>query len=109
MLNNKIIDNEALLMSEITTRLEAIQKRIALARERSPYHQDVTLVAVTKFHPISEMKEVIAQGITQIGENRVQEMEEKFELLTEKVTWNLQGHLQRNKVKKEVAMADLIQ
>lgn len=109
MLNNKIIDNEALLMSEITTRLEAIQKRIALARERSPYHQDVTLVAVTKFHPISEMKEVIAQGITQIGENRVQEMEEKFELLTEKVTWNLQGHLQRNKVKKAVAMADLIQ
>ena len=50
MLNNKIIDNEALLMSEITTRLEAIQKRIALARERSPYHQDVTLVAVTNPH-----------------------------------------------------------
>ena len=67
-------------------------------------------MAVTKFHPVSEMKEVIAQGVTQVGENRVQEMEEKYEFLSqEPITWNLQGHLQKNKVKKAVAMADLIQ
>ena len=64
-------------MSEVTTRLKEVQNRIEAARMRSPYHQDVTLVAVTKFHPVSEMKEVIAQGVTQVGENRVQEMEER--------------------------------
>ena len=97
-------------MSEVTTRLKEVQNRIEAARMRSPYHQDVTLVAVTKFHPVSEMKEVIAQGVTQVGENRVQEMEEKYEFLSqEPITWNLQGHLQKNKVKKAVAMADLIQ
>ena len=96
-------------MSEVTTRLKEVQNRIEAARMRSPYHQDVTLVAVTKFHPVSEMKEVIAQGVTQVGENRVQEMEEKYEFLSqEPITWNLQGHLQKNKVKKAVAMADLI-
>jgi len=63
-------------MSEVTTRLKEVQNRIEAARMRSPYHQDVTLVAVTKFHPVSEMKEVIAQGVTQVGENRVQEMED---------------------------------
>ena len=66
-------------MSEVTTRLKEVQNRIEAARMRSPYHQDVTLVAVTKFHPVSEMKEVIAQGVTPVGENRVQEMEEKYE------------------------------
>ena len=97
-------------MSEVTTRLKEVQNRIEAARMRSPYHQDVTLVAVTKFHPVSEMKEVIAQGVTQVGENRVQEMEEKYEFLSqEPITWNLQGHLQKNKVKKAVAMADLVQ
>ena len=96
-------------MSEVTTRLKEVQNRIEAARMRSPYHQDVTLVAVTKFHPVSEMKEVIAQGVTQVGENRVQEMEDKYEFLSqEPITWNLQGHLQKNKVKKAVAMADLI-
>ena len=40
-------------MSEVTTRLKEVQNRIEAARMRSPYHQDVTLVAVTKFHPVS--------------------------------------------------------
>ena len=44
-----------------------------------------------------------------MGENRVQEMEEKYQELSLPVTWHLQGHLQKNKVKKAVAMADLIQ
>lgn len=96
-------------MSEITNRLNDVRRRIEEAKSRSPYGQDVTLVAVTKFHPIVEMREAIDDGVTQIGENRVQEMEEKFPILDRDVTWNLQGHLQKNKVKKAVMMADLIQ
>ena len=65
--------------------------------------------AVTKFHPLEDMEEAIHLGVTQVGENRVQEMEEKFKALILPVVWNLQGHLQKNKVKKAVAMADLIQ
>jgi pyridoxal phosphate enzyme (YggS family) len=96
-------------MSVITDRLHDVENRIHEAQKRSPYGQDVTLVAVTKFHPLADMMEVIDDGITQVGENRVQEMEEKFRELDRPVTWNLQGHLQKNKVKKAVLMADLIQ
>lgn len=96
-------------MSEIKERLAHVMERIETAREKSPYHQAVTLVAVTKFHPIEDMEEAISLGVTQVGENRVQEMEEKYKELSLPVTWHLQGHLQKNKVKKAVAMADLIQ
>lgn len=96
-------------MSEISSKLARVRARIESARERSPYHQDVTLVAVTKFHPLAAMEEVVSLGVTDVGENRVQEMEEKFREAHFHVRWNLQGHLQKNKVKKAVAMADLIQ
>lgn len=96
-------------MSEIKERLAHVMERIEAARKRSPYGQDVTLVAVTKFHPIEDMEEAISLGVKEVGENRVQEMEEKHRVLTVPVIWNLQGHLQKNKVKKAVAMADLIQ
>ncbi len=96
-------------MSEIAEKLSQVLSRIEEARKRSPYGQDVTLVAVTKFHPLSDMEEVIRLGVTDVGENRVQEMEGKYKELTLPVRWHLQGHLQKNKVKKAVAMADLIQ
>ena len=96
-------------MSAIKERLAHVMDRIEEARKRSPWHQEVTLVAVTKFHPLEDMEEAIRLGVTQVGENRVQEMEQKYKALTLPVTWNLQGHLQKNKVKKAVAMADLIQ
>lgn len=96
-------------MSEIKERLAHVMDQIETARKKSPYGQDVTLVAVTKFHPLEDMEEAIALGVKQVGENRVQEMEEKHQALTVPVIWNLQGHLQKNKVKKAVAMADLIQ
>lgn len=96
-------------MSEIAERLARVKERIEAARKRSPYGQPVTLVAVTKFHPLADMEEAIRCGVTDVGENRVQEMEEKYKSLTLPVTWHLQGHLQKNKVRKAVAMADLIQ
>ena len=96
-------------MSEIEERLNAVRQRINRAMKQSPYGEKVTLVAVTKFHPLEDMEEAIRLGVTQVGENRVQEMEMKHERLSVPVTWHLQGHLQKNKVKKAVAMADLIQ
>lgn len=82
-------------MSEIKERLAHVMDRIHEAEKRSPYGQKVTLVAVTKFHPLEDMEEAIGLGVSQVGENRVQEMEEKFKALTLPVVWNLQGHLQR--------------
>jgi pyridoxal phosphate enzyme (YggS family) len=96
-------------MSEIAERLKNVEHRIEEARQRSLYHQPVTLVAVTKFHPVEDMEEAIRLGVTDVGENRVQEMEAKKKVLTLPVHWHLQGHLQKNKVKKAVEMADLIQ
>lgn len=95
-------------MSAIEEKLEVVKKRIAAAKARSPYRQDVTLVAVTKFHPLEDMEEVLRLGVKEVGENRVQELEDKRSRLKMPVVWNLQGHLQKNKVKKAVA-ADLIQ
>lgn len=96
-------------MSDVAKNLALVRSRIAAAEARSPYHQTVTLVAVTKFHPLHVMAEAAAEGVTEVGENRVQEMEEKFRDAHLPVRWNLLGHLQKNKIKKAVATADLIQ
>ena len=98
-------------MSDIENKLAAVRERISAARARSPYGQAVTLVAVTKFHPLSDMEEAVKLGVTVVGENRVQEMEEKRRESAGAlpVRWHLLGHLQKNKVKKAVAIADLIQ
>ncbi|MEE0742085.1 MAG: YggS family pyridoxal phosphate-dependent enzyme [Emergencia sp.] len=60
--------------------------------------EDVLLVAVTKLHTPDEMNEAIDAGITDIGENKVQEILDKFDHV-KPVRWHLIGHLQTNKVK----------
>lgn len=88
-----------------------ILKKIEIAKERRrrvSKGNDVTLVAVTKNHDISAMREAIDAGATQIGENRVQEAKDKFETLERNVTWHLIGHLQTNKVRLAVKMFDFI-
>lgn len=54
-------------MSAIEEKLEVVKKRIAAAKARSPYRQDVTLVAVTKFHPLEDMEEVLRLGVKEVG------------------------------------------
>ncbi|MEK7432534.1 MAG: YggS family pyridoxal phosphate-dependent enzyme [Cyanobacteriota bacterium] len=69
----------------------------------------VTIVAVTKTVSIEMIKEAIHAGITNIGENKVQEAEEKFpELYKYNLKWHLIGRLQTNKVKKALKIFDLI-
>ena len=68
----------------------------------------IILVAVTKNHGVEVMREAIDAGATDIGENRVQEAAEKFQLLDRPVTRHLIGHLQTNKVKAAVKLFDVI-
>ena len=60
---------------------------------------EVQLIAVTKTVDIHRINEAIAAGITSIGENRTNELEEKYNVLGNKVDFHMIGHLQTNKVK----------
>ncbi len=88
-----------------------VKERIASACSRANRQaQEIMLVGVTKNRQVIEVKELLAGGITQIGENRVQEAAAKYaELGSERVSWHLIGHLQTNKVKDAVRIFDLIQ
>jgi pyridoxal phosphate enzyme (YggS family) len=77
------------------------------ARRAGRNPEEITLVAVTKTIEPAVIKEVIALGVRDLGENRVQEAEGKAPLLPE-VTWHMIGHLQRNKVKKALLVFDMI-
>ena len=67
------------------------------------------MIAVTKTQPLEKIKEAIQSGIKIIGENKIQEAEEKFEKLNQRVEKHFIGHLQRNKTKKAVKLFDVIQ
>ncbi len=60
---------------------------------------EVMLLAVTKNHTADEINQVVESGITNLGENRVQELLSKYDLIQGDVKWHLIGHLQKNKVK----------
>ena len=98
-------------MTNIKANLQMVREEIIHAlerRRRSIYEIDVTLIAVTKNHSIETMREAIDFGVKDIGENRIQEAGEKFEILDRQVKKHLIGHLQTNKVKPAVKMFDLI-
>ena len=91
-----------------------IRERIALACSRSGQDPDsITIVAVSKGRIPEEIKEVLGSGITDIGENRVQEAVPKHAQLSalpagKAGKWHMVGHLQTNKVKEAVNIFDLI-
>jgi PLP dependent protein len=69
----------------------------------------VGIIAVTKNHPPEAVEAVIGAGLHDAGENRIQEMEEKVAAAgRDSVVWHLIGHLQRNKARKALELADLI-
>ena len=98
-------------MIDIKGNLQRVREEIsqALARRRTKLDtEEVKLIAVTKNHEVTMMREAIDLGVDEIGENRIQEASEKFATLDRKVKWHLIGHLQTNKVKPAVKMFDLI-
>lgn len=71
---------------------------------------EITLVAVTKRHPAETVREAIACGLSELGENYVREAEDKQSVLAGSAArWHLIGHLQSNKAKAAVQTFDLIQ
>lgn len=86
-------------MGSIAENIKMIEDEKAEAALRSGRRpEDVLLCAVTKNHTAEEMNEAIDAGVTDIGENRVQEILEKYDNV-KKVNWHMIGHLQTNKVK----------
>lgn len=77
-----------------------VEKRIQNACDRAGRDRsEVTLVAVSKTKPVSDIREVMKSGIVDYGENKVQELCDKYEILPKNLRWHMIGHLQRNKVK----------
>lgn len=76
---------------------------------KNTIEEKVTLIAVSKTKPVEEIKKVYDIGIKDFGENKVQELVDKYDKLPKDIKWHLIGHLQRNKVKYIVGKVDLIQ
>ncbi|MCE5322835.1 YggS family pyridoxal phosphate-dependent enzyme [bacterium] len=96
-------------MSLIENNLRLVRDRIdSAARRAGRSGSDVTLVVVTKTRSIDEIRQAVECGATDIGENYVQESEEKFSTLGKVAKWHMIGHLQRNKARHVVEFADLI-
>ena len=70
--------------------------------------KNVTLVAVSKTKPVEDLQEAYNAGQRIFGENRIQEMAEKYELLPKDIKWHMIGHLQSNKVKYMAHFVNLI-
>ena len=84
----------------IAENLEKIKQNLALACQRSGRKEsDVKILAVTKTRTPEEINEAVRLGLTELGENRVQEFISKYPLVSDKAIWHIIGHLQTNKVK----------
>lgn len=84
---------------------EKIQKAVVKA-DRNP--QEVQLIAVTKTVEPEVVERAIELGVTHVGENKVQELTRKYEIIGDKVKWHMIGHLQKNKVKYIIDKVALI-
>lgn len=93
----------------IKDNLAYVEDRIEEACKRSNRNrEDVTLIAVSKTKPVSCIEEALAYGTVDFGENKVQELTTKYDVLPKHIKWHLIGHLQRNKVKYVIGKAYLI-
>ena len=87
---------------EVENRVEEACKRAGRKRE------EVTLIAVSKTKPVSMIEELLPLNVRDFGENKVQELTAKAEILPSALHWHMIGHLQRNKVKYIVDKACII-
>lgn len=91
-------------------RLEEVREKIAsVARRCGREPQEIILMAVSKTHPVSVVRAALAVGVTDLGENRIQEAESKIPALgNQNARWHLIGHLQANKARRAVKLFDVI-
>ena len=93
----------------IAKNIEEIKERIDAAAKRSGRSGgDVLLLAVTKTVDLERIREAVDAGLTELGENRVQEMMSKYDEIGKKVDWHLIGTLQKNKVKYIINKVKLV-
>lgn len=91
-------------------RLENVRSRIVKAAKRSGRSaEEIQLIAISKTHPASIIEAGVKAGLTDFGENRVQEAEEKIASIGRAtVRWHLVGHLQANKARRAVELFDCL-
>ena len=84
----------------IKENLEIVEENIVKACKKAGRSRDeVTLIAVSKTKPVSDIRQAMECGIKVFGENKVQEIKDKTEEIKEPLDWHMIGHLQANKVK----------
>lgn len=89
--------------------LEFVENEIQEACRRAKRDSsEVTLIAVSKTKPVEALREAYDLGVRVFGENKVQELADKYEELPKDIHWHMIGHLQRNKVKYIIDKVDLI-
>lgn len=89
--------------------LQEVESRIQNACKKAGRSRDeVTLIAVSKTKPVETLKEAYNLGVRIFGENKVQELTEKYEALPKDIRWHMIGHLQTNKVKYIIDKTELI-
>ena len=93
-----IIDNIKKIQNEI--------KEVCESVGRNP--NEVTLIAVSKTKPYTDIEKAMGSDCVDFGENKVQELDEKYDLLPKDINWHMIGHLQRNKVKYLVGKVKMI-
>ena len=93
----------------IKENLDVVREKISEAVKKSGRAEDeVCLIAVSKTKPVEMLMEAYEAGVRDFGENKVQEMCAKYEVMPSDIRWHLIGHLQTNKVKNVVGKAFLI-
>ncbi|MDO5041145.1 MAG: YggS family pyridoxal phosphate-dependent enzyme [Peptoniphilus sp.] len=93
----------------LSDNLKNILEDIERAKERSKLHQEVKLIGVSKHHSVDEILEAYNAGLKDFGENRVQELREKIDLLPDDINFHMIGNFQTNKVKYIYDKVALIQ
>jgi PLP dependent protein len=97
-------------VQDLSERITSVRRRVdEAARRCNRAPEEITLVAISKTHPPEVLKDALTLGLTDLGENRVQEAEGKIVALGRNaVRWHLVGHLQSNKSRRAVQLFDVI-
>ncbi|HET6533717.1 MAG TPA: YggS family pyridoxal phosphate-dependent enzyme [Actinoplanes sp.] len=96
--------------AQLAANLDEVRGRIARAcRAAGREPESVTLIAITKTYPASDVELLASLGVTDIGENKDQEASAKAAAVQASVRWHFVGQLQRNKVRSVVRYADVVQ
>lgn len=94
---------------EVWDNLQQVREKVRLAAARAGRDlKQIKIIAVTKKVEVPRIREVVQGGVIDLGENRVQELNDKITALPADIHWHMIGHLQTNKIKYVVGRVDLI-